>query len=587
MATYGSNPSLSSQAIAGLVDELGNSLVSTATNFGASPTGISIRTEALFGIANATFDLLPPDPEVKIGPANPLPFWDIEDLSSGSVTATSTFDETTGTWAVLIDPTTAGSADSFTLKTRSFFVTDDNLALRQQAYLTLEKVGTYSSTSQWAAVLSAEYFDHVGASLGTYAIGTVADNTTWTGISGFTTSGGSAISSSASYVDLSFTLTTTAAVTSSIKIKVKSALLYSSTGGGASSFIVTDTFTSNGTWTRPTGVDYLTAVIAIGGGAGGWGNNAVVKKHSSGTTIAGNGELGNAPYGGGCGRWAYLTNFYIGDQSTVSIGVGAGGAGGAGGTANKPAGTTTTSVTAAGIQGAAGGASTFGAYLTSNGGTADTGTASQTTSVFGAVGTAIQAGISVVDSASGTAASTTSAGAGSAAFGTAITSVPFTIGPVAGGGGGAGAFTKDGTATTTIVSGTPTGGSAGAAGLLGAGAGGGGAKCAAIGTALTPTFQGASNGTAGVIQANSGGGAGGGGAAVTVQGTATSGGTVTITATGGSGGTAGYYGSGGGGGGGAVILCGNSAFYDRSILTATGGAGGAGRGGIVVVAYVG
>ena len=533
MATYGSNPSLSSQAIAGLVDELGNSLVSTSTSFGASPTGISIRTEALFGIANATFDLLPPDPEVKIGASNPLPFWDIEDLSSGSVTATSTFDETTGTWAVLIDPTTAGSADAFTLKTRSFFVTDDNLALRQQAYLTLEKVGTYSSTSQWAAVLSAEYFDHVGASLGTYAIGTVADNTTWTGISGFTTSGGSAISSSASYVDLSFTLTTTAAVTSSVEIKVKSALLYSSTGGGASSFIVTERFDASTTWTVPTGVDYLLAVIAVGGGKGGNGGNVAI--NNSFTLNAAGGSAGNS------GGYAFLRDLALGTVTSVSVGIGAGGAGGTARTQTKP-NPDSAVYNLTGGTGANGGATTFGSFLTASGGSASAGSA--TSPVWP------QPTVVVTNNFFTT---------------NGYTSIPYQdTFPSAGQNGSAGTTS----AGDSIASGA--GGSATANMVKGVGGAGGQGQPGATSVADA-------GGTA-----ISGGGGGGGAAAVRFNSTGT------YTATGGAGGSASANsGSGGGGGGGAAVARASSGTsYTQSVVTATSGSAGNGGSGYVIIAFV-
>ena len=532
MATYGSNPSLSSQAIAGLVDELGNSLVSTSTSFGASPTGISIRTEALFGIANATFDLLPPDPEVKIGASNPLPFWDIEDLSSGSVTATSTFDETTGTWAVLIDPTTAGSADAFTLKTRSFFVTDDNLALRQQAYLTLEKVGTYSSTSQWAAVLSAEYFDHVGASLGTYAIGTVADNTTWTGISGFTTSGGSAISSSASYVDFSFTLTTTAAVTSSVKIKVKSALLYSSTSG-ASSFIVTERFDASTTWTRPTGVDYLLAVIAVGGGGGGNGGNVSINDSNTLNAAGGN--------GGRAGGYAFLRDLALGTVTSVSVGIGAGGAGGTACTQTKP-NPDSANYNLTGGTGANGGATTFGSFLTATGGSASAGSA--TSPVWPQPTVVSSSGFFTSNS---------------------YTSIPYQdTFPSAGQNGSAGTTS----AGESIASGS--GGTCGANKVIGQGGQGGLAQPGVTSTA--------GNGGGG------GDGAGGGGGAAAVRFVDIG----TYTATAGAGGSASANsGSGGGGGGGAgVSRASSGASYTQSVITATSGVAGNGGSGYVIIAFV-
>lgn len=594
----GSDRSPAATTTGGVVDQNGNAVISANNTFGQFPLGAAPLAQTLFGLPNGTFNLLPP----VIGTAaeaeinnfdNPLPYWQVDpDESEGEIKSFIVYDETTNTTALRLTPGTAAGTSTYSISTRSAVISDDNLALRQKAIATLEKVGTYSGTTQFYVKLDATYYDHAGSAISTQPIGTVYDNGTISSITGFTTAGTAAVGISAAYVDLKFSLVTTQAVTSGISVDINTLLLQTSqgAGGGAQSFLVTETFTANDTWTRPTGVETLVAVVAVGGGAGGWGGNAVVKEHApataGGTTIAGNGEIGNSPRAGNSGRWAYVTNVYVGDQTSISIGVGAGGAGGAGGTASKPAGTTTGTVLGTALTGAAGGATTFGSYLTANGGTADTGASTQTTIIFGATGTAIVGGISALDQASGTASSTIAPAPGSAAFGTTITIVPFTTGPLAGGAGAAGEYTKSGTATTTTSIGTPAAGTTPAAGLIGAGAGGGGAKCVAIGTALSPTLLQASNGTAGDPTVNSGAGGGGRGAAVAVQGTALTGGTVTITATGGAGGTAGYYGSGGGSGGGAVILAGNTGFYDRSIFTATGGAGGAGRGGFVIIAYI-
>ena len=595
---FGSDRSPASTTTGGVRDQNGNAVISADNSFGQFPLGAAPLAQTLFGLPNGTFNLLPP----VIGTAaeaeinnfdNPLPYWQVDtDESEGEVKSFIVYDETTNTTALRLTPGTAAGTSTYSVSTRSAVISDDNLSLRQKAIATMEKVGTYAGTSQFYVKLDATYYNHAGSAISTQPIGTVYDNGTISSITGFTTAGTAAVGISAAYVDLKLSLVTTQAVTSGISVDINTLLLQTSqgAGGGAASFLVTETFTANDTWTVPTGVETLVAVVAVGGGAGGWGGNSMVKEHApataGGTTIAGNGEIGNSPRAGNSGRWAYVTNVYVGDQASISIGVGAGGAGGAGGTSSKPAGTTTGTVPGTALTGAAGGATTFGSYLTANGGTADTGASTQTTIIYGAVGTAIVGGISALDSASGTAQSSISPAPGSAAFGTVITIVPFTTGPLAGGAGAAGVFTKSGTATTTTSIGTPSAGTTPAAGLIGAGAGGGGAKCVAIGTALSPTLLQASNGTAGDPTVNSGAGGGGRGAAVAVQGTALTGGTVTITAVGGAGGSAGYYGSGGGSGGGAVILCGNTGFYDRSILTATGGAGGSASGGCVIIAYI-
>lgn len=66
-------------------------------------------------------------------------------------------------------------------------------------------------------------------------------------------------------------------------------------------------FTSNGSWTRPIGVEYVDLIMVGGGGGGG---------------------AGNYGGGGGGGNVYYIKKFYVGDYSTWYVMVGQGGAGG-------------------------------------------------------------------------------------------------------------------------------------------------------------------------------------------------------------------------------------------------------------------
>ena len=233
MARIGSDSGLVGDNSGGVFDDSGNPIVSTDTDFGASPLGIAARSQALYFLPNPSFNILPPDPAAPIvDNANALPYWSVEDLSEGRIVATTVFDETVQTWALEINPTAGSATDSIAIKTRSYLLNDSNFDLRQKALASLEKVNAYAGTSQWALTLGAEYFSAAGSSLSSYSIGTVADNATWTSLSGFTTSGTAIVDAAAQYVDLTFTLTTTAAVTSTVKVHINSILLQTSTAGG-------------------------------------------------------------------------------------------------------------------------------------------------------------------------------------------------------------------------------------------------------------------------------------------------------------------------------------------------------------------
>ncbi len=178
---YGADASVFQTLTTPLTDPDGVTIIDTGNGFGSSPLGVALREQVSFGLPNATFNILPPIPTEPIAEYdNPLPYWQLQ--TTPNITATATFDTTTQTWGIKIDPGTAPANDYLTLKTRSWVTTDDNLALRQRASLTLAKNGTYAGTSQWNLTLSCEYFDHGNTSLGTTVIGTVFDNTTWTSI---------------------------------------------------------------------------------------------------------------------------------------------------------------------------------------------------------------------------------------------------------------------------------------------------------------------------------------------------------------------------------------------------------------------
>lgn len=542
---FGSDRSSTNQNLTSTLDALGNPIISSDLSFGASPLGEAARTQALYGIPNARFSLLPNDSLAAIDSGNPLPYWSLE--TSGTITATMAYDDTSQTWAVELDPTSAGSGDFAKLTTRTYLLNDSDLNLRQKAYASLTKVGTMA-TSQWAMTLTATYYDEAGTQLSSFAIGTVSSGSTWTGISGFTTSGTAVVNAAAAYADLEFALTASTAVTGTATVKLNSLLIQTSvTGGGSQSFLLTDTFTSSGTWTRPTGVDYVT-VVGIGAGQGGQGGSYRVYRTSSDSQKGGN--------GGATGYYAIARDIYVGDVASVSVGIGAGGSGGTATTIAKPAGGTleyrNDSVSAAGN----GGDTTFGTYFT---------IAGARTAPSGFFGIASAAGTT------GGAGGTGSANGGNGAthsLGAAFTGAPYFTLSVAGvaggsafGAGGTGSFGAAGPANATLG--------------IGGGGGGGGGGTVNVTSVIATAGNG---GTAGPA-------AGGGGGGVARYWT-TSG---TVSGTAGAGANApANSGAGGGGGGGLVIITsGGTAVYNPSVVNALTGAGGNGGSGLLKVIYVG
>lgn len=551
--------------MAGLVDRFGVPVISTGNEFGDEQIGYAIRSGLLFGVQNSTFDYTPPDPTAEIqNSSNPLPFWQIDNASNGAdglpqIAGSAIFDSTTGTWGVNINPGTAAAGATYTLRTRSFVLNDDNLQLRQKAFATLAKVGTYAGSSQWNCVLRAIYWAHNGSAISTATIGTVYDNTTWTGISGFTTTSGTAFPSSADSVDLEFIFTTTATVSSSTSLTIKSLLLTTSSATSGS-FIVTETFSSSGTWTRPAGVTNLTAVVGIGGGGGGAGGGLM----AGGLNIAGTVTTPNAT-GGGSSSWAILRDIYVGDINTVTVGIGTAGVGGSSVSFSKAAGATGSAVTA-NIAGGAGGVTSFGTYMTIPGGgggltSSSGGTAggAPTSSVYGFANIASVAGASTV---------------GGSSLAGAYSALPYfpTTANLPGAAGGSASRTISGGSATL---GTPF--AASAAGIIAGGGGGQNVRYISLGGSVVSFPNGGIGGA---------GGAGSGGAGVGGYLTAT--GTVSFTA--GAGGSAGANTGSGGGGGGAALQSTTQSngitIYNASTVSLVSGKGGDGAAGAIYVVYV-
>jgi hypothetical protein len=554
MAQFGSNLSIGAQNRSAVTDSNGNLIVSPDDGFGGSPLGVAARTQALYGIPNANFDILPPDPYTAITVANQLPYWDVS--IDGLGTATMSYDDTTQSWAVRLDPTAGtGAGETITMKARTYLLNDSNLTLRQKAFASLTKVGT-QATSEWAVVLSATYYDEAGTQLSTYNIGTANSGSVFTTINGFTTSGTAAIDPAAHYADLSVTLTTSGSVAGTAMVDVNSLLLQTSTGGGATGgFLITQTFTSSGSWVRPTGVDYAT-VVAVGAGGGGGSGGA---RMTNPTTVNTGGS------GGGGAYWAVLRNLYVGNLGTVTIGVGAAGVGGT-------AVTRTTTGATVGVAGGAGGATTFNTNLSVPGGSGGLAGGTTILQAGGAKGGTVT--VDVYDQASltglaGGAAGTANGDQGSnqgvsdsASSFRLLPSTPLAVNGTNGGiGGGTG--------------GTQTVGALGTAIALGYGGGGGGGG-ATRGTALAGNGGNASANTVGT--AIFGTGAGGGGAARAIRPSGT-----VVIGTAGNGGDAGALTGAGGGGGGAIVSSNPGAGDSYTIVS---GKGGNGSGGVVYVIYV-
>lgn len=281
------------------------------------------------------------------------------------------------------------------------------------------------------------------------------------------------------------------------------------------------TFTSNGTWSKPANATQV-RVIAIGGGGGG-GSGC---KGTAGTNR-------NGGTGGGKGNYIDMTLSALSLTSTVAVTIGSGGTGGASQTTN----------TTPGISGVTGGNTVFGTYLTSHGGFGGAG---------GTVANFTQSVIPERPCTEHTYIQKTTSGMVVAnnpfIGGYSQASVLFSNGGIYGlfgpGGGGAGGPIGSANAIATVM-----------------GFGGAGASAVASYSGGTASLtDGAAGGAGSSSPANQPYGGGGGG-----------GGQASLLGNAGAGGAGATYGGGGGGGGASVDSVGNS------------GAGGNGAAGICVV----
>lgn len=214
---------------------------------------------------------------------------------------------------------------------------------------------------------------------------------------------------------------------------------------------IIDTFTSSGTWTRPSWVTSVSYLI-VGGGGGGGGD-----------------DVASRAGGGGGGEVKTGTSSGLGSAS-YSITVGTGGAGG---TTSSVAGTsggssTFNSITASGGSGG-GGSTASGASGVNGGGAGEFGSAGSGSNHSGGAGASNAGGGGAGNGADGGAASSNTGGNGGNGTASSISGSSVTYG----GGGGGGGLTSGGTGGTGGGGAGGTG--AGVNGTDGLGGGGGGA----------------------------------------------------------------------------------------------------------------
>jgi hypothetical protein len=366
----------------------------------------------------------------------------------------------------------------------------------------------------------------------------------------------------------------------------------SSSGGGVLNIVE---YTSSATWTRPAGVNYLQWVIVCGAGGGGGGGSGYHATSSTGFTAR----------GGGSGNGSHIViaqGLYVGDQSTISIGIGTRGTGGAAGVATKPAGSTTVPVTGtAGGNGVAGGTTTFGSYISVQGGGAGGGGSSGSGGASGANPPSISQATYPSVYASMWRAFQGDGGAGTngptpnSLMSDIATYTPTFTGstnvtmptyrwrsvPFAAAGSGWDIILAQGASGSVSVTGTWTtsAGTVNAANNTQSNWASYGGGCGAGGCGVECTDTQVRTGHRGI-----GGGGSGGESRLAQQTANTSGAGGTIT--GGSGGDAAPYSAAGGGGGSGAALKWNNATVNDIVSTATGGAGGAGAAARIILVYV-
>jgi hypothetical protein len=560
MAQFGSGRSIIAQNQSAVSDSNGNLIVSPDDSWNASPLGIAARNQVTIGVPNGTFNILPADPVGEISAANTLPYWDW--APDDGFVASMAYDTTTQTNSVEIDPTGVGTAlGTAILRTRIPITNDEGLDIRQYVSSSLIQVLKAAGTDRWTATLTSQYYDTTGAAIGTpYVIGTIGERGTVTNLASYT-NGSGFISASAAELELEYTLVVgTASPTYALQVKsVMVATEYGVIKGGGGGTVIPgydyQEFLDSGTFTVPTGVEYVN-VWAVGGGAGG-GSGAVTSSNAT-TSSAEGGSGGRSAW------WVLRRDIYVGDVASVSVGIGAGGTGGTAITFTKAAGATTQKNTGPsdGDPGSAGN-TTFGTYFTALGANAVGNTYSGWYGLEHLAGTAGGARGNASGSAGSPGTAHTLDFYGGAPF--VYTARDFAVGGSAG---------LSGVAT----GGTGQVGAGGSASLVSGFAGSGGG--AGSGTARS---SGGGIAGAGALGGPGGGGGGGGAVSRYINGT------VTITGTAGNGGDSAPItngGAGGGGGGGLAISASGTAAYAASTITVASGAGGDGAFGRLYVYWL-
>jgi hypothetical protein len=561
MPQFGSGRSIIAQNQSAVADSNGNLIVSPDDSWTGSPLGIAARNQVAIGVPNGTFNILPADPVGEINAANPLPYWDW--APDDGFTAAMGYDTTTQTNSVEIDPTGVGTAlGTAVLRTRIPITNDEGLDIRQYVSSSLVQFVKSAGTDKWVATLTSQYYDTAGLAIGTpYIIGTIGERGTATNLASYTNASGF-IDTTAAELELAYRVVVGTA-NPDLALKIKSVMVateYGAIGGGGGGTVIPgydyEEFLASGTFTVPTGVEYVN-VWAMGGGQGGVAGEVTATNASSSSARGGS--------GGRSSWWVLRRDIYVGNVASVSIGIGAGGTGGTAITFSKAAGAvggknTNPSELAVGSAGN----TTFGTYFTALGANAVGETYSGFYGVEHLAGTAGGGGGNPNGSAGETGARHTLDSYGAAPF------VYKTRDFMEAGDNGLAGVATGGSGQVGV------GGTASVdSGLAGSGGGGG-----------SGTARSSSGGIAGAGGAGGASGAGAGGGAVTRYINA---GSLTITGTAGNGGAAFQLsggGAGGGGGGGLAISASGTANYASAAITVASGAGGDGSDGRLYVFWL-